>query len=241
MEDSRNTIWVGTQNGLHQYIRYNNTFRQYHATPFLAGALSHKYVTYVYEDNNGVIWAGTPSGLNRLNQSTGSFSSFHHVHDNPWSLANGIINVIFQDSRGLLWVGTTSGLSCAIDFSGYFRNFTVDDGLPGNIISAIYEDNAGYLWVTTNQGVSRLEIELSDYSLNPLRKLESLNVSFWNFTDSDGMIDISFKRSSVARLSNGEVLFGGTLASVLLFLTASNPTILSHHSSLPILKLTTDR
>jgi ligand-binding sensor domain-containing protein len=210
MEDSRNTIWIGTQNGLHQYVRHNNTFRQYHAEPFVAGSLSHKYVTTVYEDNNGVIWAGTPSGLNRLNQSTGSFSSFHHVHDNPMSLANGVINIIFQDSRGLLWVGTTAGLSCAIDNSGYFNTYTVENGLPGNIISAMYEDNAGYIWVSTNQGVSRLEITLPEYSQNPLAKLDSIDVSFWNFTESDGMIDASFKRGSVARLSNGEVLFGST-------------------------------
>lgn len=121
-----------------------------------------------------------------------------------------MINNIFQDSRGLLWVGTTAGLSCAIDNSGYFRTFTVEDGLPGNVISAIHEDNSGYLWVTTNQGISRLAPELTDSLANTINKLNSIRVSFWNFNESDGIIDASFKKGSVTRLKNGEVLFGST-------------------------------
>jgi signal transduction histidine kinase/ligand-binding sensor domain-containing protein/DNA-binding response OmpR family regulator len=208
IEDSRKTIWVGTQNGLHQYQRHDNTFRQFHSTPFVAGTLSHRYVTYVYEDKTGSIWVGTPNGLNKLNLSTGTFSYYNHIHGNPTTLANGVINIIYHDSRGLLWVGTTAGLSCASDFSGRFRNFTVDQGLPGNNVAAIYEDKAGYLWVSTNQGISRLkvEIESQDHKYN----INTLQVSFWNFTRGDGLPDTSFKRSSVASFNNGEVMFGGT-------------------------------
>jgi hypothetical protein len=106
-------------------------------------------------------------------------------------------------------VGTSAGLSCAADYSGYFRNFSVDDGLPGNIISAIYEDESGYLWVTTSEGLSRIDIEISKAPV-PRVRLDSLEVSFWNFGMNDGLADVSFKRSSVAKLRSGEVLFGGT-------------------------------
>jgi ligand-binding sensor domain-containing protein/signal transduction histidine kinase/DNA-binding response OmpR family regulator len=207
-EDSRKTIWVGTQSGLLAYQRLTDSFITYESTPFTAGSLSHKNVTTIYEDHNGVLWVGTNNGLNRFNLATNSFTVFHHNHNDASSLSNGVVRQIFQDSRGMLWVGTSSGLSCAVDYSGKFRNFTINDGLAGNSVSSVFEDQSNNIWVATNEGVSKLLIETNGEKVI-FDNLYDFDISFINYDIRDGLLDMSFRAGSFYQLENGEVLLGG--------------------------------
>lgn len=207
-EDSRRTIWVGTQQGLFAYNRLNNEFVEYRSTPFVVGSLSHRHITSIYEDGNGVLWVGTQNGLNRLNMTTNSFTVFHHHFNDPTSLANGVIRQIYQDSRGILWVGTSAGLSITTDLSGKFRNFTIEEGLPGNIISSILEDESGNIWVSTNEGISKIEVSLRNGE-NSSREVYNYQIEFLNYGADDGLLDQSFRMGSCLKLTSGEVLFGG--------------------------------
>ncbi len=207
-EDSRNTVWVGTQNGLLAYQRLTDSFITYSAPAFTVGSLSHKHVTTIYEDHNGVLWVGTNNGLNRLNMATNSFTVFRHNHNDATSLANGVIRQIFQDSHGMLWVGTSAGLSVAVDYSGKFRNFTIDDGLSGNSVSSVFEDSKGHIWVATNEGVSKLVIH-SDGKKVDFDNLNDLEITFINYDVRDGLLDMNFRLGSFCQFDNGEVFLGG--------------------------------
>ncbi len=207
-EDSRGTIWIGTQNGLIAYQRLTDSFTTYQSTPFIVGSLSHKHVTTIYEDQNGVLWVGTIHGLNRFNFSTNSFTVFQHSHNDAASLSNGAVRQIFQDSRGMLWVGTSSGLSCAVDYSGKFRNFSINDGLAGNSVSTILEDSNGNIWVATNEGVSKLIKKINDKKVS-FENLNDFKITFINYDIQDGLLDMNFRLGSSYQLDNGEIFLGG--------------------------------
>lgn len=207
-EDSRKTIWVGTQNGLLAYQRLTDSFVTYQSTPFIVGSLSHKNVTTIYEDQNGVLWVGTNNGLNRFNLATNSFTVFHHNHNDASSLSNGAVRQIFHDSRGMLWVGTSAGLSCAVDYSGKFRNFSINDGLAGNSVSSIFEDSNGNIWVATNEGVSKLILGTNGKKVS-FDNLYDFDITFINYDIRDGLLDMSFRLGSFCQLDNGEVFLGG--------------------------------
>jgi len=61
---------------------------------------------------------------------------------------------LLVDRAGIVWAGTWGGGLARFDGKS-FRNFTTDDGLPGNHVFALAEDAAGRLWVGTSAGLAR--------------------------------------------------------------------------------------
>ncbi len=207
-EDSRKTIWVGTQNGLFVHQRLTDSFVVYESTPFTVGSLSHKHVTTIYEDQNGVLWVGANNGLNRFNIDTNSFTVFRHNLNDASSLSNGFVRQIFQDRRGMLWIGTSAGLSCAVDYSGKFRNFSINEGLAGNSVSSIFEDSNGNIWTATDGGVSKLIIQTNG-EIVTFNNLNDFEITFINYGARDGLLDVSFRPGAIYQFANGEVFLGG--------------------------------
>ena len=62
------------------------------------------------------------------------------------------------DKANRLWIGTWGGgLSLFDPATRAFRNFTVQDGLPGNYILTLNEGPVGNLWIGSNKGLSRFD------------------------------------------------------------------------------------
>ena len=62
------------------------------------------------------------------------------------------------DKSNRLWIGTWgAGLSLFDPINHVFRNFTVQDGLPGNYILAVNEGSDGNLWIGSNNGLTRFD------------------------------------------------------------------------------------
>ena len=65
---------------------------------------------------------------------------------------------MFLDKKNRLWIGTWGGGLSLLDTKNFtFRNFTTQDGLPGNFILAVEEDHSGKLWIGTNNGLSQFD------------------------------------------------------------------------------------
>jgi hypothetical protein len=79
--------------------------------------------------------------------------------------------------------------------SNTFTRFTTQDGLPSNSIQCILESEGGDLWLSTKRGLSR-------FTRTP--------PSFKNYDFNDGLQGNDFDRGSCARLSSGELAFGGS-------------------------------
>lgn len=70
---------------------------------------------------------------------------------------NYVVSMLL-DPKGRLWIGTWGGgLSMFDTNTEKFRNFTVQDGLPGNYILSIEEGPYGDLWIGSNGGLSRFD------------------------------------------------------------------------------------
>lgn len=77
-------------------------------------------------------------------------TSFIEHFDTKDGLASNTCFFSLQDSKGYIWIGTDAGVS---RFDGhYFRNYTIDDGLPDNQILQIKEDRVGRIWFLSFSG-----------------------------------------------------------------------------------------
>ena len=93
-----------------------------------------------------------------------------------------------------LWIGTYGGLNRFNPETGNFKIYTTRNGLPSNVICGITEDNHGNLWISTYLGIA---------VLNP--KKETIKL----YDKSDGLQGNQFNPRAFAKMSTGEIIFGG--------------------------------
>ena len=60
------------------------------------------------------------------------------------------------DNDGVVWAGTWGGGLARFDGKTW-RNYTVQEGLPGNHVFMLHQDPKGKLWVGTNAGLARMD------------------------------------------------------------------------------------
>ncbi len=137
--------WFGTESGVSMFdgARWKNWN---HATG-LGASLDR-----VKKDNAGAV---------------GKFKGSHHANQ-PRAIPgadagdyrpNYVISMLL-DKKNRLWVGLWgAGLAMLDPKTGQIRNFTVQDGLPGNYVLALEEGPGGDLWIGTNNGMSRFDGE----------------------------------------------------------------------------------
>jgi len=107
--DSRNQLWIATDNGINVYNRAQNTISYINKT---SGLPSDQIVSLV-EDNNGNIWAGTRNGLAciYISSSAGKYHykivSFDENDGLPSSTFNQ--NAVFKNKAGEIYFGCTKG------------------------------------------------------------------------------------------------------------------------------------
>ncbi len=68
------------------------------------------------------------------------------------------IVALLIDRNGIIWCGTWGGGLARFDGSSW-KNYTVNDGLPGNHVFMLYEDPEGFLWIGTSKGLARKDGE----------------------------------------------------------------------------------
>ena len=74
------------------------------------------------------------------------------------SLCSRSVLCLRQGRDGAMWIGTWGGGLSMLDTRTFeFRNYTTQDGLPGNFILALKEGPGGDLWIGGNGGLSRFD------------------------------------------------------------------------------------
>ncbi|OOQ61896.1 two-component regulator propeller domain-containing protein [Mucilaginibacter pedocola] len=124
-EDMQNTIWVGTNlGGLNKFDRKTGKFFSY-----LPQNPKMTCVSAIYEDRSGRFWVGTYQlGLFEFDRKKGVYT--HQLNERNGLLYNGVVG-IKEDAAGKVWVGTDRGLTRIDAKNMSFRNYRVDDILPG--------------------------------------------------------------------------------------------------------------
>ncbi len=140
LQDSRGTMWMGTNAGVSSY--QDGKFTNYGRG---SGLVPGDY-TALAEDGHGEIWAGGP-GLFHLHD--GAFQAFAPPGGSPYP---GVVS-LYATKDGAFWVGAENrGLDRWRD--GKLTSFGLPQGLPGSLVASMVEDNQGRLWLgTSRQGL----------------------------------------------------------------------------------------
>lgn len=144
--DSRNRLWVGTDEGLCLYNRNLDTFenidlRKQNQKETVISVKS------IIEDQNGNIFLGTfNNGLLKLNVKSRAITSIKL--DTP-NTVNYLINSLVKDKKGIIYLGTNSGLKVIDPVKNEVKKVIIEKDnalLSGNIISMFF-DHKQNLWI----------------------------------------------------------------------------------------------
>ena len=70
--DEKNTVWVGTQNGLNRFNRENETFTRYDES----NGLSNNFIYGILVDDKGDLWISTNYGISKFNLESNKFINY---------------------------------------------------------------------------------------------------------------------------------------------------------------------
>ena len=149
--DRDGTLWFGTEEGVSHFNPKENTWTTYTHKDGLGApnksALARK-------QTRGEAYEVAQSELPAGRSYEGHFHDLSPMDEEGNDTYNeNYIFAITIDRQGNKWFGTWGGGVSRFD-GRTWRNFTTEDGLPGNIVYSIEEDSLGQIWVGTHQGVS---------------------------------------------------------------------------------------
>lgn len=174
--------------------------RELASRPVWSLPLSGKFVTDMQLAPDGSIWiACSQDGLYRYNPMTQELINFAPDPTNRASLAHRNVSSLLFDSRGWLWIGMQGGgvdllRNPAAKPPVAFTHFGKQENMPNELANKVLEDTQGNIWVSTDEGFARIDTKSM--------KLQA-------FVGSDGVPITGYWSNSGARMSRGELVFGG--------------------------------
>ncbi len=191
LQDSKETLWFGTANGL---CRYQDDELVYFN--IIANDGSKIAVKTIKEDTQGNLWIGHTGGITKYDGTY--FTNFSMkdglVHDDVWSME--------IDSKGTIWIGTVLGMST---FDGdTFSDFDFPEVKPDELrgvrsskmVNCITEDSKGRIWFGTSGGA---------FVYDPSTALMTGGDSLTNISDKDGLCNNTV--NGIKEDKNGNIWF----------------------------------
>jgi two-component sensor histidine kinase len=130
--DDNGVMWLASINGLFAFNEKDKSWRHWKNEPKNKNSISANGVLCICPDPvapEKYLWIGTEgAGFNRFEKLTGYCVRYEEKDGLP----NNVAYCILSDSLHNLWISTNRGLSCFDPSAKTFRNFTEEDGLPGN-------------------------------------------------------------------------------------------------------------
>ncbi|MCP4116630.1 MAG: histidine kinase [Desulfobacteraceae bacterium] len=154
-------FWFGTEsNGLFQFNRRTNTFKQFKNDPNDPGSISINNIVNLFQDDNGMLWVPTQGrGLDRFIRETGDFKHHRTDPDDPATISGNTVNDCHVDRAGNFWVTTGDGGLNRFDKErGTFERYTKAHGFTTMDLRAILEDAKGNLWLGSDAGIIEFNI-----------------------------------------------------------------------------------
>ncbi len=158
-EDSDETIWIGTENGVNFLDTNTNSFVPVDIQPIKGG---RNYISSIIEDKAKNIWIGTFGGLKLLDRTT------HLLLDLPAkegaeNLNNSRVLSLFLDDHNIMWLGTAGGLKMFDPVTKQPlplpEEITINEQLVSAKVWKVAKDHEGNLWFATEtRGVFKYNI-----------------------------------------------------------------------------------
>ncbi|MDA3780289.1 MAG: SpoIIE family protein phosphatase [Bacteroidales bacterium] len=164
--DDRNTLWLGSTDGL---IFYNINTMQYGRVSQTDG-LSGNDITALYTDSKGSIWVGA-----RNNGLSCITDTIINQIDLDINITPKCIN---EDNNGNIIIGTSIKGVIVYDREKVIKKYNIKNGLLSNQISLINVDNNNNIFIGTNKGLNKISSEgnITTYTTkNGFTGIEALN------------------------------------------------------------------
>ncbi len=155
LADSKNNLWLGTNNEGIMFSRTsNNDAKLLRTTHYMAiNNTKNNYISSIQEDQVGNLWITTMgNGAFCYPKSINKGKPLHEGKLIHFGKANGLLSDFVYcmtiDKSGNLWLGTKKGVSKLINGNDRFfiQNFYNEKKLGSSAISAIFEDSQGDIW-----------------------------------------------------------------------------------------------
>ena len=194
LEDSPESIWVGTQrNGLNR-VDLDHQGRITRVLHDNFGALDlNKRITCILNSDGDYLWVGTYKGLLKYPKQ--------RMVDKSLSIkkiTGELISSAYRDKKGNIWIGTPNGLQY-IDLQSdqpAITRYDINHGLSHNYVTGITASpDEKFIWISTNYG---------------LNLFDTLSQRFKTFYKEDGLAGNTFSPNGVYRAENGEIFFGAS-------------------------------
>lgn len=195
-EDKEKILWIGTfGDGFIRYNRESDDFTNFKYELDALKGVSFFGIGHIIEDHNNTIYfSDEAEGLFSFNKNTQEVKIYKYTREEG-DISSNSIGASLHDSQNRLWVGTMGGGLNLFDYqTETFTAFRQKDGLPSEGIVGILEGDDGNIWLSTNNGISKF---------NPDEK------TFKNYSKVDGLQGNQFNNRNAAKLSTGELAFGG--------------------------------
>lgn len=221
IQDKKDRLWIGTLGG--GIALFNPTTRKFSTVPNTGNVeFPSLYVSSLKQLRNGQIMIGTAIGVVFYDIDNECYRYHPNIdRTEPLDLSNRNVNDIYEDSRGLFWFATREGLNLYDPYNDFYKVFRKRDGLSEDMIDCILEDNDRHIWVSKGTGLSRIFVASDS-------KTSDLSFEILNFTENDGLQGNSFNVNACARLTTGELLFGGSNG-----FNRFNPVELKYNTNIP--------
>ncbi|MEP6749961.1 MAG: ATP-binding protein, partial [Bacteroidota bacterium] len=211
LQDSNGKIWFAGLGG--EFIRFNiatNTLDSFSInTDATRPVLAKAICTCLHEDKQGVFWIGTQEGFTKVifsdkENDAPEVKWYYNNSTTRNSLNYNHVSCFMDDPAApnkYLWICTKGGGLNRMDKNtGDFFHLTTKEGLPDDVVYGILPDDAGNIWGSTNNGIFCLLANTAN---------DSSHWVFRNFTKAYGLQDDEFNTGAYAKLSNGNLAFGG--------------------------------
>ncbi len=153
-QDSRNYIWIATEDGLNKYdgVRFT-IYKNKTGNP---NTIKNNYVRTVFEDSKGRFWVGCINGLMLYDREQDSFREIPIYFEQQ--LIEPHITSIIETTGGEIWISTSS--DGIIRSNDNYQSFNVDTELFPKLCSryliALHQDSDGNIWMASEyQGLNR--------------------------------------------------------------------------------------
>ncbi|MGM0508046.1 MAG: ligand-binding sensor domain-containing protein [Fusobacteriota bacterium] len=202
--DSKDRVWIATNNGLNLLKSGKESFTIYHKNPINKNGLGSNVMKVLFEDSKGKIWIGMNGGGVAVYNEKGSFKTFTEKD----GLSSNTVVGILEGSDGRIWVSTQDGISIINPDNQNIYILKPDDGIGGwEFNSGHFLDNNGDLLFGGVHGITRIPSTFTDGNIPPPRlyikdvKLyqESIDLkkSFFNdeylkFKPNDNFLEFKF-------------------------------------------------
>ncbi|WP_375560114.1 two-component regulator propeller domain-containing protein [Bernardetia sp. OM2101] len=204
-EDSKNTLWAASFNGIYQLIptpitkenKLGYTTKVY---------LKDTEVWHIFEDFENTLWLSTNKGLVKMirNEENEPTDFVHYSSDlqDIASISSNTVRSVTEDSKGNLWIGTNNGLNKMDKKTNTFEHWGERNELANYAIYGILADKNDNLWISTNRGLFKF---LNDEESQNIADDRRIIV----YDTRDGLQSLEFNTGAFYKAKDGEMFFGG--------------------------------